>query len=53
MLYLLIVCRDCFEPNYIKIVGGVTALSIVLDVVWISYYKVKITQILALVEWNR
>ncbi|CAD8132177.1 unnamed protein product [Paramecium octaurelia] len=39
MLYLIIVCRDCFEPTYIKIVGVLTILSVINDIVWISIYK--------------
>lgn len=41
MFYLLIVVRDCFEPTYIKIVGGVTILSVILDIIWICIYKVN------------
>ncbi|CAK84844.1 unnamed protein product (macronuclear) [Paramecium tetraurelia] len=39
MFYLIIVCRDCFEPTYIKIVGVLTILSVINDIVWISIYK--------------
>lgn len=42
MFYLLIVIRDCFEENYIKIVGGITVLTVINDIVWISFYKVYI-----------
>ena len=41
MLFMIIVVRDCFEPNYIKLVGGINVASIFLDIVWIVYYKVK------------
>ncbi|CAD8055299.1 unnamed protein product [Paramecium sonneborni] len=39
MLYLIIICRDCFEPTYIKIISALTVLSVVYDIVWISIYK--------------
>lgn len=40
MFYLLIVCRDCFEENYIKVIGGLTIITIVYDIIWINFYKV-------------
>lgn len=40
MLYLLIVCRDCFNTEYIKFVGGFTIGTVILDIVWIAIYKV-------------
>ncbi|CAD8153042.1 unnamed protein product [Paramecium octaurelia] len=38
-LYLLIICRDCFTPEYLKIVGAITVFTIVLDIFWIAIYK--------------
>lgn len=53
MLYLLIVCRDCLNAEYLKFVGGFTIGTVVLDLVWISIYKViNISIFLELVEWN-
>ncbi|CAD8066966.1 unnamed protein product [Paramecium sonneborni] len=39
ILYLLIIFRDCFTPEYLKFVGAITVFTIVLDIFWISIYK--------------
>lgn len=53
MLFLIIVVRDCFEPTYIKLVGAINVTSILMDIVWIVYYKVNVRNTLELVEWDR
>ncbi|CAK75548.1 unnamed protein product (macronuclear) [Paramecium tetraurelia] len=38
-MYLLIICRDCFNPEYLKILGAITVFTVVLDIFWIAIYK--------------
>lgn len=42
---MIIIVRDCFEPTYIKLVGAINVVSIIMDFVWISFYKVLIGSI--------
>jgi hypothetical protein len=43
-LYMILVVtfsRDCFEDLHLKITGGINVASILLDIIWLSFYSVK------------
>lgn len=40
LLLLIIIILDHFEPDYIKVVSGLCAVSILYDIIWLTYNKV-------------
>lgn len=41
LLLLIVIILDHFEPDYIKVVSALCAVSILYDIIWLTYNKVR------------